>query len=85
MSPFLESVKRTSTKKTGPKILIKFLRPGKLTLMFPEDGEFLTKSATRSLRKRCAKVEMNAAVILLLHGVDKCLTFTCNFTFTNVS
>jgi hypothetical protein len=28
---------------------------------------------------------MNAAVSLLLHGVDKCLTFTCNFTFTDVS
>jgi len=34
-------VERTSTKKIGPKIMIRFLPPGKGTLKFHENGDFL--------------------------------------------
>jgi len=74
MFPLLESVERTSTKKTGPKILIRFLGPGKGTLKLHEKGEFLKNSSNSILRKRCAEVKNDwsytSAHHTFLHGVD---------------
>jgi hypothetical protein len=67
-------VERTSTKKTGPKIMIEFLRPEKGTLKFHENGEFFKNSAISILRKRCAEVKNDwgytSAHPTFLHGVD---------------
>jgi hypothetical protein len=74
MFPLLESAERTSTKKTGAKIMIRFLGPGKGTLKFHENGEFLKISAANILRKRCAEVKNDwsytSAHPTFLRGVD---------------
>jgi hypothetical protein len=54
--------------------MIRFLRPGKGTLKFHENGEFLKNSATSIFRKRCAEVKNDwsytSAHPKFLHGVD---------------
>jgi hypothetical protein len=85
--PFLESVERTSTKKTGRKIMIRFLRPGKGTLKFHENGEFLKTQWLAFWERDVQKLSMIGTILLhILNSFTAWIrTFTFIFTCTIIS